>query len=122
MKNLSLIVEALGQEQATRLVCTLAIGLLTAFRRESITLDEAEWILFRPATAHTLQLKGLSPELCSLIMEGCELEDTQSLWPERLDATAQGLIERFAAILQSDPGYAQRANEKLQRERLYRIR
>lgn len=122
MKDMSLVVEALGQEQATRMVCTLAIGLLTSLRCESITVDEVEWILFNPRTARIMQLKGLSPELCSLIMEGCELEDAQSLWPDRLEANVQELIARFTAILQSNPAYAQRANEKRKWEELYDVR
>lgn len=116
------MVEALGAEQATRLVCTLAIGLLTSLRDEAITLEEAEWTLFTPRTASLLQDKGLSPELCSLIMEACELEDVQSLRPDRLEASVQLLRERFAAILYSDPGYAQRASEKIGRQDLYVIR
>ncbi|BCT34111.1 DUF3969 family protein [Pseudomonas protegens] len=116
------MVEALGSEQATRLVCTLAIGLLTSLRTEAISLEEAEWILFTPRTASILQDKGLSPELCNLIMEACELEDVQSLRPDRLEANVQQLAERFASILQSDPGYAHRASEKIRREDLYVIR
>ncbi|MBS7560294.1 DUF3969 family protein [Pseudomonas protegens] len=116
------MVEALGSEQATRLVCTLAIGLLTSLRTEAISLEEAEWILFTPRTASILQNKGLSPELCSLIMEACELEDVQSLRPDRLEANVQQLTERFASILQSDPSYARRASEKIRREDLYVIR
>ncbi|MGE8454558.1 MAG: DUF3969 family protein, partial [Pseudomonadales bacterium] len=103
-------------------VCTLAIGLLTSLRSEYITVDEVEWFLFKPRTARILQLKGLSPELCRLIMEGCELEDAQSLQPDSLDANVQELIARFTAILQSNPGYAQRANEKLKWEELYDVR
>ncbi|MGE7955216.1 DUF3969 family protein [Pseudomonas sp. NPDC089530] len=117
-----MIVEALGTEQATRLVSTLAIGLLTSLRSDSITLEEAERVLFTPCTESILRLKGLAPELCSLILEGCELEDVQSLRPDRLDANVQQLIERFAAILQRDPDYAQRADEKAKWEDLYVIR
>ncbi|WP_260627463.1 hypothetical protein [Pseudomonas protegens] len=55
-------------------------------------------------------------------MEACELEDVQSLRPDRLEANVQQLAERFASILQSDPGYAHRASEKISREDLYVIR
>ncbi|MGE8412158.1 MAG: DUF3969 family protein [Pseudomonas sp.] len=121
VKDVSLLVQALGRDEATRLICTLAIGSLCALRAGAIALEEAERMVFTPGTASILRAKGLPDELSELVLQGCELEDVQSLIPERLDAHVQRLIECFTAVLRADAGYAQRADERVGRERLFVI-
>lgn len=110
-KTVALAIEALEPAEATRLVCALALGLLRAVQDEAMDLEEAERLLFSPRTAHTLQHKGLGPELSQLILECCELEDVLSLIPER-----------FSSLLKVDAGYEERTRKKAGWVDLYVIR
>lgn len=121
-KTVALAIEALEPEEATRLVCALALGLLRAVQDEAIDLEEAERLLFSPRTAHTLQHKGLGPELPQLILECCELEDVLSLIPERFAHNVEAMAERFSSLLKGDAGYEERTRKKAGRVELYVIR
>ncbi|BEC46683.1 hypothetical protein VEE53_21810 [Escherichia coli] len=49
-------------------------------------------LVFCPFFARTLRRKGCDKELLDIIYHGCELEDIESLIPERLETVIQELI------------------------------
>jgi len=121
-KTVALAIEALEPDEATRLVCALALGLLRAVQDKAMALEEAERMLFSPRTAHILQHKGLGPELSQLILDCCELEDVLSLIPEHFAYSVEALAERFSSLLKGDLGYEERTRKKAGWVDLYVIR
>ncbi|UNL86378.1 DUF3969 family protein [Priestia koreensis] len=73
-----------GKEESERLVSIIQLGLLSVLEKEIISIEEAEGYLFNPFTVSKLERYGLSKEVIDIIKEGCELEDIQSLMPEKL--------------------------------------
>ncbi|WP_146552564.1 MULTISPECIES: DUF3969 family protein [Rummeliibacillus] len=73
-----------GKSESERLVSIIQLGLLSALEKQIISIEEAEGYLFNPLTVSKLEMSGLSEEVIDIIREGCELEDIQSLMPEKL--------------------------------------
>ena len=73
-----------GKNESERLISIIQLGLLSALEKQLISIEEAEGYLFNPFTVSKLEKYGLSEEVIDIIKEGCELEDIQSLLPEKL--------------------------------------
>ncbi|MDP9502469.1 DUF3969 family protein [Pseudomonas protegens] len=101
MKDFSLIVEVFGADEVCRVISALSIGLLTSVRSGLMSLEEAEQILFTPRTEKVLRDKGVSPVICELVLECCELEGVLSLLPHRYEENIDMLIEKFSGVLSS---------------------
>ncbi|WP_242167119.1 MULTISPECIES: DUF3969 family protein [unclassified Pseudomonas] len=99
MHSPALVVELHEPEEACLFLAVVAIGLLTEVGNEVMTLAEAERLLFTPRTVRILSDKGLSPALCELIMECCELDDILDLLPLKFDAELRKMINRFSVYL-----------------------
>jgi len=95
----SLVSEVFGAEEVVRFLSALAIGLLTSVQRGVMSLEEAEQLLFTPRTYELLMDRGISPDLCNLVMEACELEDVLSLIPSKFDENVLRSIDQFVALL-----------------------
>lgn len=99
MKNFSLVMELFEAEEATRLLSAMSIGLLTSVLNNIMSLDEAERLFFTPRTSRILREKGISQELCDLVMDCCELEDVLSLAPLKFEGELQRMIVEFSELL-----------------------
>lgn len=60
------------------------IGTLESIQQGSITVDEGEAFLFSPRTVRILKEKKCKGSIINLIEQCCELEDIDSLLPDRL--------------------------------------
>lgn len=98
-KEFSLILELFESEEAARFFCATFIGLLTCLREGSISLSEAEGLLFSPRVAQALRGKGVSSAVCDLIMECCELDDILTLIPDEYNSSLDSLLDRFSDFL-----------------------
>ena len=85
------------------LVAVLSLGLCTALENKGLTVDEASSYLFVPYTISLLKQVGASPELVHLIHLGTELEDFESLLPERLPDRLNTMKALAASVLQAQP-------------------
>jgi len=85
-----------GKNEIERLVSIIQLGLLYALEKNIINVEETEGYLFNPFTVNQLKMYGLSEEVISIISEGCELEDIQSLMPEKLSTNINRLKEQVA--------------------------
>ncbi|WP_314060309.1 DUF3969 family protein [uncultured Vagococcus sp.] len=70
--------------EAERLILVSAIGLLESLENQVLTIDDCENYLFSPYTVSILEEKGVSEKVIEIVELGCELEDIQSLMPDRL--------------------------------------
>lgn len=58
------------------------VGLLYLLEIDTISIDEAEKILFSPYICKMLSDKGCSGKIVELLWKACELEDIKSLIPD----------------------------------------
>lgn len=63
----------------------LIVGITTALKSGTITIEDAEHIAFSPRVIDTLKEMKLSEELEDILLLGTELEDVESLQTYRLD-------------------------------------
>ena len=75
-----------------KFMAILLLGVLHSLERGTVTIDESELLVFSPFLARVLRKKGCDKELLDIIYHGCELEDIESLLPERLETVIQELI------------------------------
>ena len=83
-----------------KLVLINILGTLEALKNKKLTIDESESIIFAPYTFITLKKKGVDKRIIDIIHEGCELEDVESLCPDKLDATIESLKQRTLSLLE----------------------
>lgn len=68
----------------SQLVAVMSLGLCSAIANGSITIEEAERRLFNPKMLSQLASLGIADSLLEIIHLGTELEDIQSLMPDKL--------------------------------------
>ena len=78
------ILEMLEKADEKILLITI-IGILEALQNDVITIEESEKIVFSPYMVKELKKKGCNEKVIKIIEKGCELEDIESLLPERLN-------------------------------------
>ena len=71
-----------------------------------MSIEAAEQYLYSPYTLEKLQQLGVSPELLQVVHLGTELEDVESLLPEKLDESLAEMKELSFKILQTLPASA----------------
>lgn len=88
-----------GKERIEKLLLINILGTLEALKNKKITINESETNIFTPYTFFTLEKKGINKKIIDLIHEGCELEDVESLRPEKLDEVIEELKQRTLNLL-----------------------
>ena len=86
------------------LLATIA-GLCLAVEQDRIDLSVAEQILFSPGCMGVLEALGFDQAMVNLIHEGTELEDVESLVPEKYAAALNTLKNRALNRLEALPPY-----------------
>jgi hypothetical protein len=92
-----------GKTEIERLLLVLNIGFLTALEKGIFKIEEVEGYIYNPYSVQKLQEFGMGIKLIDLISLGCELEDVESLIPEKLEKTIQDLREKSIDTLKSIP-------------------
>ena len=82
MYNLQLTVET--KDQLEKLIALQTLGIVTGLIHSTLTIEDAEKILFNPYLLEKLEAQPVSQEILDLIHLGTELEDVESLLPEKL--------------------------------------
>ena len=82
-------------------VLIIIIGLLQSIKSGSITIIEAEKYMFTPRTANRLIDEGCSAKIVELLFECCELEDIESLIPDKFNSNVVDLMNRAEELLKS---------------------
>lgn len=71
-------------EQVEKMILIKIIGVIDCLEKELIVIDEAEKILFSPYSMELMKKKGINKQIIDIIHLGTELEDIESLMPEKL--------------------------------------
>ena len=80
------------------------LGILTAFHNRKITLDDAWHLLFRVGVIDYLESKSISKSIIDILWLCTELEDVESLIPDKLNEETIKLINRLLANLDDFDG------------------
>ena len=82
--SIPLLFQIDDRAEVSQLVAVLSLGLCTAIAAGSVSIAEAEKRLFNPKVVAQLQGLDAPAALIEIVHLGTELEDVQSLLPERL--------------------------------------
>lgn len=93
--NLSVVKE----NEAERLILVSAIGLLESLENDLLTIEDCEHYLFSPYSVSILEEKGINEKIIEIIELGCELEDIQSLMPDKLKKGIKDLKIQASELL-----------------------
>lgn len=93
---LELKISLRNKNEIERFLLINIIGIMDSLKEELITIDEFEIYLFSPYSINKLCELKINNEIINLLKEGTELEDVESLVPEKLKSTIDNL--KFRAI------------------------
>ncbi|SDZ05986.1 Protein of unknown function [Evansella caseinilytica] len=100
---MELKIKVKSKEEIQQLLCIIQLGLLQALEKDAITIEEAEGYLFNPFSVEQLEKMNIDDKVVDIIRLGCELEDVQSLLPEKLQTTITELINTSIDNIKSLP-------------------
>lgn len=75
------------------------IGLMDSLKDGLVTIDECEVYLYSPYSIKKLSGLKIDNNIINLIEEGCELEDIESLVPEKLDNAIDNIKIKASDLL-----------------------
>lgn len=78
------------------------IGVLDALSNDAYSIEEANAIYFSPGSANNLSNRNISNQITELVWECCELEDIQSIIPDKLKSNICMLKARAIELLKSE--------------------
>jgi Protein of unknown function (DUF3969) len=104
MTSIPIIFKMDDRAEVSQMVAVMSLGMCTAIVAGSLSIEDAERRLFNPRVLSHLTELELPEALIEIVHLGTELEDVQSLIPDRLgDSLAQ--IQALAlAFLNQDIG------------------
>jgi hypothetical protein len=100
---MEMILHTEGAREAEQLIAVLCVGICVALKSGTMSINEAENCLFSPYTISVLKQLGLSERAVELIHMGTELEDVESLVPNKLPGAIDELKDKAIDLLKSLP-------------------
>lgn len=75
------------------------IGVLVAVKEKKMSIEEAEKFIFSPCFIQKVKESCDEEQLIDILERGCELEDIESVLPDRLEYNIQILIDETLNLL-----------------------
>jgi hypothetical protein len=100
---MAMVMQIEDKTEVERLLSLLSIGLCVAIEHGALSIATAEDHLYSPYTLEKLQELGVSPHLKRVVHLGAELEDVESLLPEKLDESLAEIKQAALEILRTLP-------------------
>lgn len=92
----------INQDDADGFLVLLVLGVLYSLKRGIISISDAEMFIFKPRFVSVCKKAGLNKGLINILELGCELEDVESLLPDRLESNIHGLIDRAIFLMNEE--------------------
>ena len=86
-----------------KLLLIFSLGLTEAIKAKAVSIDDAEKLLYSPHTMKLLKKFELNEGVVDLVHLGTELEDIDSILPDRLTANLDKMSELAVDILRKAP-------------------
>lgn len=84
-----------------KVILVILLGLLDGISNNVLTIEECEKILFSPYIAIRLKQNNFDEEIITIINECCELEDIESLIPDKLEENIHSIKKRVLCLLKN---------------------
>jgi hypothetical protein len=104
---------SIDKEQSEKFVDLFLLGTLYALKNKVISIDEAEGFIFTPKVSKLLSQNNFTNDLSNLIIDGCELEDYESLLPDKLDDRIDELIVNVINLIRKQPEFGRLINKNI---------
>ncbi|OCG24544.1 hypothetical protein A9G45_09295 [Gilliamella sp. HK2] len=104
---------SIDKEQSEKFVDLFLLGTLYALKNKVISIDEAEGFIFTPKVSKLLSQNNFTNDLSNLIIDGCELEDYESLLPDKLDDRIDELIVNVINMIRKQPEFGRLINKNI---------
>ncbi|OTA14331.1 hypothetical protein Xvie_03792 [Xenorhabdus vietnamensis] len=89
-------------KHAEKFISFLILGVLHSLDKGLISIEEAEGFIFMPSTCAPLKEIKASDALIDIIETGCQLEDVESLLPEKLSECVNKMIEDTLSVIKNN--------------------
>ncbi|KAB1438060.1 DUF3969 family protein [Candidatus Galacturonibacter soehngenii] len=86
-------------EVDTKILLINIIGVLVAIKEKKMSIEEAEKFIFSPYFIQKVKESCDEEQLIDILERGCEIEDIESLLPDRLEYNVQILIDKTLNLL-----------------------
>lgn len=82
------------------------IGMMTALKEGLISIEEIENYIYNPYSVEKIKNLGINIDIIKLVELGCELEDVESLIPDKLNSSIDEIRNMSIELLRSLPKQA----------------
>lgn len=86
-----------------RFILITNIGIMAAIKEGVISIEEAENYLYSPYSVDRIKNLGINKDVVKLVELGCELEDVESLIPDKLNNSIDEISDASIELLRSVP-------------------
>lgn len=113
MKKNTLQMHTNTKTESQRLIYLLIVGIISAIKKGSLTILDSEYLFFSPYSVDTLKEISISTKIMEKMMWlGCELEDVESIIPDKLDESLDEIYDMAIAELNKLPAVNPRKSKK----------
>ncbi len=109
---MSIKVDLKNKAEQQKFILITIIGLMDSLINNVITIVDVENALFSPYTVSILRGKQIDEDIIELIELGCELEDIDSILPDRLEENILTIKTKAMEILSNKDVYQNIKNEQ----------
>lgn len=86
-----------------RFILIANIGMMVAIKEGVISIEEAENYLYSPCSVKMIRDLGINKDVIKLLELGCELEDVESLIPDKLNNSIDEISFKSIELLRLVP-------------------
>lgn len=86
-------------EEIERFVLIIIVGLLNSLQHNVISIEDTECRFFSPYTYNMLKKMNVKKDIVELVMDGCLLEDFDSIISDKLDNEIIRIKEKALSLL-----------------------
>jgi hypothetical protein len=91
------------KDDIERFILILNIGMMTAINEGAINIEEAENFLYSPYSVEKIRNLKINGDIIRLVELGCELEDVESLMPDKLSNATNEISNKSIELLHAIP-------------------
>lgn len=96
-----IVIKVSGKVEIERLIAILNLGVCSALDNNVLSIEEAAAYLYSPYTMEQMKKLGLAQELIDTIHLGTELEDVESLLPDKLKDSIEEIEAETLKFMQA---------------------
>ncbi len=89
------------KDDIERFILIANIGMMAAIKEGVISIEEAENYLYSPYSVERVRSLGINEDVIKLVELGCELEDVESLIPDKLNNSIDEISIKSTELLRS---------------------